>query len=393
MSADVPAGGVPPASAPSPAAPPAAPPAAGKRVRPAVLLLVGMAGSGKSTLLQRLRSETAIRRVGAYAVNLDPAVASVPFPANVDIRDTVNYKRVMEQYALGPNGAIVTCLNLFATRFDQVVALVRAKAPALEYVLVDTPGQIEVFAWSASGTLITSMLAEFPTVIVFVVDTVRVAASPSTFMATMLYACSVMYKSQLPFVLAFNKADVASDAGPREWMADPEAFQAALDAEGERGGYTSSLMRSLGWALDAFYGAIAAVSVSAATGAGVDDLFAAADAALDEEDEEDEEEGEDEGEGGGGGGGSGEGANGEFGGLGGDEEDEEEGGEYDDDEQGGGGGGGKGGGGGGARARGRAAEEQLRALRAEALRETPPGAPPPRSEAGGGGGGGVGGGA
>ena len=39
-----------------------------------------------------------------------------------DIRDTVNYKEVMKQYGLGPNGGIVTSLNLFATRFDQVMA-------------------------------------------------------------------------------------------------------------------------------------------------------------------------------------------------------------------------------------------------------------------------------
>ena len=57
----------------------------------------------------------------SYYVNLDPAVKSVPFAANIDIRDTVNYKEVMKQYELGPNGAIMTSLNLFATRFDQVM--------------------------------------------------------------------------------------------------------------------------------------------------------------------------------------------------------------------------------------------------------------------------------
>lgn len=31
----------------------------------------------------------------------------------------VNYKNVMQQYSLGPNGGILTSLNLFATRFDQ----------------------------------------------------------------------------------------------------------------------------------------------------------------------------------------------------------------------------------------------------------------------------------
>ncbi len=40
---------------------------------------------------------------------------------HADIRDSVKYKEVMEQYKLGPNGAIVTSLNLFASRFDQVM--------------------------------------------------------------------------------------------------------------------------------------------------------------------------------------------------------------------------------------------------------------------------------
>lgn len=34
----------------------------------------------------------------------------------------VKYKNVMKQYNLGPNGGILTSLNLFATRFDQVIA-------------------------------------------------------------------------------------------------------------------------------------------------------------------------------------------------------------------------------------------------------------------------------
>lgn len=55
-----------------------------------------------------------------YVLNLDPAVHNVPYPTNVDIRDTVKYKEVMKQHGLGPNGAIMTSLNLFATKFDQV---------------------------------------------------------------------------------------------------------------------------------------------------------------------------------------------------------------------------------------------------------------------------------
>ena len=58
------------------------------------------------------------------------------------------------------------------------------------YVLLDTPGQIEIFTWSASGSIITDALASaLPTVIVYIIDTPRTTA-PATFMSNMLYACS-----------------------------------------------------------------------------------------------------------------------------------------------------------------------------------------------------------
>ena len=53
-------------------------------------------------------------------MNLDPAVMTLPFGANIDIRDTVKYKEVMKQFNLGPNGGILTSLNLFSTKFDEV---------------------------------------------------------------------------------------------------------------------------------------------------------------------------------------------------------------------------------------------------------------------------------
>lgn len=42
----------------------------------------------------------------------------------------MNYKEVMKQYGLGPNGGIVTSLNLFATRFDQVTPSDSAHLPS-----------------------------------------------------------------------------------------------------------------------------------------------------------------------------------------------------------------------------------------------------------------------
>lgn len=51
-----------------------------------------MAGSGKTTLLQRLNSHLHTTDTPGYIINLDPAVAEVPYGANIDIRDTVQCK-------------------------------------------------------------------------------------------------------------------------------------------------------------------------------------------------------------------------------------------------------------------------------------------------------------
>jgi hypothetical protein len=51
---------------------------------------------------------------------------------------------------------------------------------------VDTPGQIEIFTWSASGAIVTEAFASsFPTVVCYVCDTPR-CMKPNVFMSNML---------------------------------------------------------------------------------------------------------------------------------------------------------------------------------------------------------------
>jgi GTPase SAR1 family protein len=117
--------------------------------KPTVIITIGMAGAGKSTFVQRINSHLHAKDTPPYILNLDPAITHSPFDANIDIRDTVDYKQVMKQcvflqsrvcralltalrYNLGPNGGILTALNLFTTKFDQVLDLVEKRSQSVE---------------------------------------------------------------------------------------------------------------------------------------------------------------------------------------------------------------------------------------------------------------------
>ncbi|KAI4185425.1 MAG: hypothetical protein LQ346_005892 [Caloplaca aetnensis] len=259
-----------------------------------------MAGSGKTTFMQRINSHLHTKKNPPYVINLDPAVHSVPFDSNIDIRDSLNYKEVMKEYNLGPNGGILTSLNIFSTKIDQIIGILEKRtkpnpenpnARPIKNIIVDTPGQIEVFVWSASGSiLLDSLASSFPTVIAYIIDTPR-TSSTSTFMSNMLYACSILYKTKLPMILVFNKTDVKDAEFAKEWMTDFESFQAALKEEEDGGnfggveggaggsgggsGYMGSLLNSMSLMLEEFYRHLSVIGVSAMTGQGIPEFFEA----------------------------------------------------------------------------------------------------------------------
>merc|ERR1711966_92827 len=135
----------------------------------------------------------------------------------------------------------------------------------LDFILIDTPGQIEIFTWSASGSIITeSFSRKFPVILFYIIDVAR-TIHPLTFVSNILYSCSILYKTRLPILLILNKADITSVDFLKEWLNDNDAFDNILSKEKF---FAGSFARSLAFSIDIFHKKIPFLSISALSGIG-----------------------------------------------------------------------------------------------------------------------------
>lgn len=249
-----------------------------------IIVVVGMAGSGKTTFCQRLYSwisqdnlkvspDTGLNS-SIFSMNLDPAVVNAKMPLNLDIRDSIDYYETMEKYNLGPNGAITTCLNLFMLNIGKHIESIRE-----EYVIVDTPGQIEAFTWSSPGCVLMESLKTIGRVIlVYTVDSVT-SHKHAVFMSNMMYAASLMCRYEVGTLCLFNKKDLSDSRVLSEWIVDYERFRESLNEED----MFSPTLGSMALHFEEFYNTVKMVSVSSYTGEGRTDFFSAIEEVLDAE--------------------------------------------------------------------------------------------------------------
>ena len=116
-------------------------------------LVIGPAGSGKTTYCHVMSD--ILRRLGrsVITINLDPANDVLPFKPTIDVSELITLSEVMETMNLGPNGSLLYCIDFLDTNFDwlrnqlqsAVQCLTKDNKQASIYVLVDSPGQIELY--------------------------------------------------------------------------------------------------------------------------------------------------------------------------------------------------------------------------------------------------------
>lgn len=173
-----------------------------------IVVFVGPAGSGKSTLVAAYSRW--LREGGAevYTVSLDPAVETLPYKPDLDVRTIVDAREVARKYGLGPNGALVKSMDMIAERLEEIIAAIAASNA--EYVLIDTPGQMEVFLFRDLSWRLTSHLTKLSpeTYALFVLDA-SVIREPEDYALLSVLSTAVQLRLGVTTAPVLNKADLA----------------------------------------------------------------------------------------------------------------------------------------------------------------------------------------
>lgn len=196
------------------------------------IFVTGTAGSGKSLLTARLLEWYHNYDVSPISVNLDPGVSKLHYDPDVDVRELIDYYSIMEDYNLGPNGSLILANDLISTKIDEIQDRVQELNP--DYVIVDTPGQIELFAFRSSGPYFISNFYSDSKVALFTMDG-TLATSPISFVSLMFLSQSIKLRLNIPQINVLTKRDKIIEKLPEilKWSNSITSLQQSLDLEKE----------------------------------------------------------------------------------------------------------------------------------------------------------------
>ena len=193
-----------------------------------LLYLIGTAGSGKSTLAQSYKEWCDLQGLNTVLVNLDPGAEFLPYTPDVDIRDWISLQEVMETHELGPNGAQIVCADMIAFNAEDIKKSIESfKA---EYILMDTPGQLELFVFREAGKYTIQFLYPKRSLLCYLLDP-ALAKTATGFVTQLLLSLTTNFRLQYPQLNVVTKTDGLSEEEQdliRQWSQDPQALYTAV---------------------------------------------------------------------------------------------------------------------------------------------------------------------
>jgi GTPase SAR1 family protein len=235
------------------------------------LYFVGTAGSGKSTLTNTFAHWLRDAKLSVGTVNLDPGVLHLPYGPDIDVRDFVSLQGVMEKYNLGPNGGLIAAIDLISAHLETLQEEIRELG--VDFLLLDTPGQIELFAFRETGPIIVSSLAEESRMLIYLVDS-ALAKAPAGLISSLLLAASVLVRFHLPQLNVLSRTDLLDESDMERltgWLDDSN--QLIYDLQQTRNELQIELSSDLVNTIQTIFSGLDMVPLSASNMENLDLLF------------------------------------------------------------------------------------------------------------------------
>lgn len=126
--------------------------------------VIGPPGSGKSTYCSGMKQfmEAIGRR--CLIVNLDPANENLPYTAGVDVMELITVQDVMDEFHLGPNGALMYCMEYLEKNMDWLQEKLETATSSPSFVTASKPTLPSAMPTSSSATQVPPpyVLFDFP---------------------------------------------------------------------------------------------------------------------------------------------------------------------------------------------------------------------------------------
>lgn len=212
-----------------------------------VAFIIGTAGSGKSVFTAALSEWLKMSKQDVAAVNLDPGALKLPYSPDVDVRNYVDVGDLMEKYGLGPNGALIMAADLIADKIDNITEDIESVDADL--VLVDTPGQMELFAFRASGPYIVNELTREAKAIIYLFDAVF-STNPLNYVSNMFLSAAVYNRFFQPQMHLLSKCDLLPESEVTkiaEWATNPTTLEDSIEQklEGTKRLFSRNMMQAI----------------------------------------------------------------------------------------------------------------------------------------------------
>lgn len=171
-------------------------------------LIIGPPGAGKTTYCEKMSN--LLKKVGrrVIVVNLDPANDTLSYECDIDIRKLIILEEVMDHHNLGPNGALLYCMQYLEQNIDWLLGQLKCEHGT--NFIFDLPGQVELYCHHDTITNIFSKISEKANLqlcVVHLVDSHH-CSDAGKFISALMLSLTAMLKIALPHVNLLTKVDL-----------------------------------------------------------------------------------------------------------------------------------------------------------------------------------------